>query len=276
MIFYLYVVPAPTSIIVSSSIPNPIPPFGSDVTMTCTVELSPSVDVPVTVTTVWTGPAGFMTTNTAQPVMGSTTTYTSTAMVSSFGRSDSGVYNCRAHISSASTNAFISDSNTEHDSTKVTTGEMYTKNDHHYFMIIIGACLHCVNSSDVYLALRGIFIANNSQVNIRNIGQSYDNPTSALQCITDRTPCCLSQNPRHGEWYQPSGALVQGTTSNTTFYRNRGDNGEVFLNRPSDVMSPTGQFCCEVPDATDTNQTLCVSIGEISLYFVLSVQKPFN
>ena len=34
------------------------------------------------------------------------------------------------------------------------------------------------------------------------------------------------------------------------------------LNRPSDVMSPTGLFCCEVPDATDTDQTLCVNIGE--------------
>ena len=34
------------------------------------------------------------------------------------------------------------------------------------------------------------------------------------------------------------------------------------LNRPSGVESPTGQFCCEVPDATITNQTLCVNIGK--------------
>ena len=104
-------------------------------------------------------------------------------------------------------------------------------------------------------------IANNSQVNTRNIGQSSDSPNGALQCITDKTPCC-SQSPRLGEWYLPNGALVQGTTSTTAFYRNREDSGEVSLNRPSDVMSPTGQFCCEVPDATDTNQTLCVNIGE--------------
>ena len=33
------------------------------------------------------------------------------------------------------------------------------------------------------------------------------------------------------------------------------------LNRPSDVESPTGRFCCEVPDTTGTNQRLCVNIG---------------
>ena len=127
-------------------------------------------------------------------------------------------------------------------------------------MIIIGACLHSINFLGVYLALRGVFITNNSNINIKDIGQS---PNSALQCITDRIPCCFSQDPRHGEWYLPNGQLVQGTTSTTAFYRDRGDNGEVSLNRPSDVESPIGLFCCEVPDATNTNQTLCVNIGEL-------------
>ena len=27
-------------------------------------------------------------------------------------------------------------------------------------------------------------------------------------------------------------------------------------------MSPTGMFCCIVPDATDTDQTVCANIGE--------------
>ena len=117
-----------------------------------------------------------------------------------------------------------------------------------------------MNSSGVYLALRGVHITNNSSINIRNIGQSSENPNVALQCITDHLSCC-SQNPQRGEWYQPNRALVQGATSTTTFYRNRGANGEVSLNRPSGVESPTGLFCCEVPDATNTNQTLCVNIG---------------
>ena len=122
-----------------------------------------------------------------------------------------------------------------------------------------------VTSPGVYLALRGVHIANNSNINIRNIGQSSDNPDGALQCITDKMPCCFSQNPRLGEWYLPkfNGGLVRGRAITTAFYRSRGDNGEVSLNRPSDVLFPIGQFCCKVPDVTDTNQTLCVNIGKL-------------
>ena len=105
--FHVYIVPDPRSVMISSTshnISSLVRPIGSNVTLTCavTVELSPAVDVPVTVTTMWTGPDGFMTTNTAQPVMGSTTTYTTTAMVSSFGRDQSGIYNCTATVSSTS------------------------------------------------------------------------------------------------------------------------------------------------------------------------------
>ena len=74
----------------------------SNITLTCTVEFSPAVDVSVTVNTVWTGPAGFITNNTAQPVMGSTTTYVSTHIVRSFNRNKSGKYTCRATVSSVS------------------------------------------------------------------------------------------------------------------------------------------------------------------------------
>ena len=96
---YYFPVPDPTSVIVTNDPVSPIRPVGSDVTLNCNVELSPAVDVLVTVNTEWTGPAGFMTTNTAQPVMGSTTTYTSIAMVSSFGRDQSGNYRCTATAS---------------------------------------------------------------------------------------------------------------------------------------------------------------------------------
>ena len=89
----------------SSSFPNPIPPFGSDVTLTCAVELSPAVDVPVNVNTEFTTDAGFTTTKTAQQVMGSITNYTTMFTIGSFGRSDSGVYYCRATVMIMSTNA---------------------------------------------------------------------------------------------------------------------------------------------------------------------------
>ena len=115
--------------------------------------------------------------------------------------------------------------------------------------------------SGVYIALKGAHITNNSNINIRNIGQTSDNPNGALQCITDHLYCCSQTNSRRGEWYLPNGALVQGMSSTTAFYRNRGANGEVSLNRPGGVESPTGLFCCEVSDATNTNQALCVNIG---------------
>ena len=120
-------------------------------------------------------------------------------------------------------------------------------------------------TSGIYLWLSGQFIANESSVPINSIGifdKNTNDPIAALQCITDRNPCCASQNPRLGEWYLPSGEIVQERTSITEFYRNRGDNGGVFLNRPSVTMSPAGQFCCEVADATSRNQTVCVNIGK--------------
>ena len=109
----------------SSSIPNPIPPFGSDVTLTCAVELSPAVDAPVTINTVSITPEGSITSSTAQAVMGSSTNYASAFLISSFGRINSGLYTCGATASLPS-NAYVSDSSTVHHSVRVTTGRIFT------------------------------------------------------------------------------------------------------------------------------------------------------
>ena len=116
----LMIVRAPIAMNILSDSLSPIRPIGSAVTLTCTVELSPAVDVPVTVNTVWTGPDGFMTTNTAQPVMGSTTTYISTAMVTSFGRDQSGEYICSVNVISA--HMYISTSDSKSDTLRITVG----------------------------------------------------------------------------------------------------------------------------------------------------------
>ena len=70
---------------------------------------------------------------------------------------------------------------------------------------------------------------------------------------------------RHGEWYFPdNGGMVPRPGVDERFYRNRGVNGEVNLNRVNNtVMMPTGRFCCEVPDATGVNQTVCANISEL-------------
>ena len=87
---------------------------------------------------------------------------------------------------------------------------------------------------------------------------------NGLQCITDKSPCCATQLNRAGAWFFPNRYYVPGIAQNpTSFFRNRGDDGKVNLNRlNSDVMIPTGSFCCVVPDATSTDVTVCADIGE--------------
>ena len=86
---------------------------------------------------------------------------------------------------------------------------------------------------------------------------------TGLQCLTNRRPCCSTLPNREGDWLFPDGTAVPGPAqSPTTFYRNRGDDGTVNLNRlNANVMMPTGQFCCRVRDTADTVQTVCVDIG---------------
>jgi hypothetical protein len=115
----------------------------------------------------------------------------------------------------------------------------------------------------VHLLLNGTRYANNSEILIFEIGQVNSEAESdvneALQCVTNKMPCCRSD--RIGQWYFPNGMLVSVKGRSQFFYRDRGDNGTVNLNRVSEnVMSPTGQFCCVVPDSNGTNQTLCVNI----------------
>ena len=88
---------------VVTSLPGtPVRPVGSTVTLTCTVRLNNNsgvIDIPVTVNTELIGPNGFSENRMAQR-MGSASTYTSTAMVSSFRRDQSGNYTCTATVSS--------------------------------------------------------------------------------------------------------------------------------------------------------------------------------
>lgn len=82
----------------------------------------------------------------------------------------------------------------------------------------------------------------------------------AVVCTTDRMPCCQDE-PQHGKWQFRNGTQI--TEESTTFRTNRDNNGNVNLYRvSSDVMSPTGIFCCEIGDANGTNQILCINVGE--------------
>ena len=76
-----------------------------------------------------------------------------------------------------------------------------------------------------------------------------------------------------GEWLFPDGVTtVPGPLqSPTSFYRNRGDDGTVNLNRLSaNVLMPTGLFCCKVRDAAGDTDPLCVNIGKILSLILLN------
>ena len=122
--YYIYfVVPAPMLTSITSKPASPIRPIGSAVNLTCTVVLSPLVDVPVTVAIHLSDPSGSLLATTTPSVSGST--YTSTAMISSFGKEESGFHTCWASISSNL--PFIRDSRPNSVTSKVTVGETIIK-----------------------------------------------------------------------------------------------------------------------------------------------------
>ena len=64
-----------------------------------------------------------------------------------------------------------------------------------------------------------------------------------------------------GEWFYPDSSIVNISATNKNFFTNR-DTSLVRLNRRGDSTSPTGKFCCEVPDAGYTLVKMCVNLGE--------------
>lgn len=97
-------VPNPTVTITSTPV-SPIRLIKSTVTLICTVELSSAVDVPVTVNVQLIAPSGSPLTTTLPSVSG--LTYTTTAMINSFGRNQSGVYACTATVDLVTVNPFV-------------------------------------------------------------------------------------------------------------------------------------------------------------------------
>ena len=130
------------------------------------------------------------------------------------------------------------------------------------YNIIASSSTNTHSSTGIFLSLNNVPYMN-SVIPITVIGETNTTSNTGLQCLTDRRPCCAFPI-RQGDWFFPDGvAAVPGPLqSPTTFYRTRGDDGTVNLNRLSaNVMTPTGQFCCMVRDAADTVQTVCVDIG---------------
>ena len=127
----------------------------------------------------------------------------------------------------------------------------------------------------VYLLLRGAVYSNNSIISTNEIGETTSN--TGLQCITDRRPCCATVPNRFGEWLFPDGTAVPTQGGATSFYRTRGDDGAVNLNRlNTNVFMPTGLFCCVVPDALNVMQRICAIICELINQFYNTLDNNYD
>ena len=120
-IFYHLTVPAPVSVTMTY---HPIGDIsaGTDVTLNCTVELSPAIDIPVIVNVQLTDPAESPLINSTQSVSGSTHTVTVTISSLNFEEDQSGYHTCTAGITS--TSPFLEDSGTLVGVIRITTSEV--------------------------------------------------------------------------------------------------------------------------------------------------------
>lgn len=117
------------------------------------------------------------------------------------------------------------------------------------------------------MSLHGTVIANDGYVNVNDIG---DEDYNALLCHTDKLSCCTNTmgQQRAGEWYYPNGTRVANMGYNahightSYFFRSRGTQ-TVHLKRERHP-SERGKFCCEVPNAYNMIQSICVNIGMLS------------
>ena len=120
-----------------------------------------------------------------------------------------------------------------------------------------------LDSTGVYISLHNTYYHNNSNILITDIGEGTGR---VLLCHTDLLQCCKSDQTNNrmalGEWFYPNYSTVDLNVSNENFYKNRG-NRRVRLHRRGNSTSPTGKFCCEIPDASYTLIKMCVNLGEL-------------
>ena len=120
--------------------------------------------------------------------------------------------------------------------------------------------MHPLYPAGVYLSLEGQTIANNSYIDIDEIGISDD---STLMCHTNRTSSMVE-----GNWYYPNGTIVETegeSNMSDAFFRVNKTGGVISLFKTSSniASSETGQFYCIILNANNINQTLYVNICEL-------------
>ena len=117
----------------------------------------------------------------------------------------------------------------------------------------------------IQLMLGGVNYPNNSIIQFDSIYYTPDNCHSLL-CTTDQIPCCSNTHGGNINWYHvhSNGSYVNALSSTTenNYYQSRENDGTLrLIRRDGATQSGDSFYCCQLPDATLTMKTLCVTIG---------------
>lgn len=111
-----------------------------------------------------------------------------------------------------------------------------------------------------YISFQGNILPNNSVVVLRDVGDAEDGSDS-IQCHTNLSTCCSdNEGPDRGEWYFPSGSLVEVNGNSWSAYptAQRVD----LRRRDSSVTFPTNIYRCDIPvDNVDNAKNESVYVG---------------
>ena len=233
-----FILPVPTPSVTVTVLPGDSLYAGTtSVTLTCTMTLSDDVDTEVMMEVTWfrSGTPLSNTTSrvTISPLAESGRSFTSNLTLSPLYPEDNTTFTCKAVALPSPRSAFV------------------IKSEKNMSTVSIVIQLH--------LIFRGVSYPNNSVLSLNDIGDTSTG--SAILCTTNKSPCCSSPPNRFGFWYYPDGSLVPNNAAGHDFYRGRGDNQTIYLNRRNNVQSPSGLFCCKLPNSSDVNQTFCFVLG---------------
>ena len=109
----------------------------------------------------------------------------------------------------------------------------------------------------IHFELDGKIYLNNSALPLSEVGEGEN----ALYCKTNKEDCCATRPNRFGEFYYPNGVQVPIARQQHGFYRNRGEQ-IIRLNRREGIMSPTGMYRCEIPNADGEMVKIYITLTE--------------
>ena len=108
-------------------------------------------------------------------------------------------------------------------------------------------------------------LANNSYVDISEVGRPGVGGGEGVQCITDLTICCSgTDGPHRGDWYFPIGTRLPFPGDGDIYEFRTAQ--RVDIRRRNNPTSPTGIYRCDIPtnavhDTTDTSVRDTVYVG---------------